>query len=165
MTEDRKPSFELSIDTRLVYDRLKQAAIGEVVSFRALKDALGREVEGSESSIQSAVRRLLKVDGIVFENVRGVGYKRLADIDIVRSSESMRDRLRRGAKRMVRKLACVQNFDALPNDLKVKHNAAMSGFGAVVAMMSPGRMKKLEQKVEQAAAQLPLAKTLEVFRQ
>lgn len=159
-----RPNFEMSIDTRLICDRLKQAAVGEVISFKALSEALGRKVEGADSSVQSAVRNLLSVDGVVFENVRGVGYQRLTDVEIVKSSEGMRERLRRGARRMVKKLTCVQDFAALSNDMKIKHNAAVSGFGAIAAMLTPGRMKKLEDSVEKASAQLPLAKTLEAFK-
>lgn len=159
-----RPSFEMSIDTRLVYEALKKAAIGEVVSLSAISQELGRKVGGEDSSIQSAIRRLLKTDGIVFENVRGVGYKRLRDEEIVNSSERDREGLRRKARKIVKKLTCVQDFDALPNELKVKHNAAVSGFGAIAAILTPGSMKKLEAHVERASQQLPLAKTLEAFR-
>lgn len=164
MTDTKKPNFEMSIDTRLAYDRFKKAAVGEVVSFAQISDALGRKVEGDCSNIQSAVRRLLSADGMVFENVRSVGYQRLNDVEIVKLSEGMRERLRRGARRIVKKLTCVQDFEALPNDMKIKHNAAVSGFGAIAAMLTPGRMKKLEDQVEKASAQLPLAKTLEAFK-
>lgn len=158
-----KPSFEMSIDTRVVYDRLKAAAVGEVVSFNALSEALGRKVEGDCSNVQSALRRLINIDGVVFDNVRGTGYKRLNDIEIVGTAEREREALRRQAKKAVRRLTCVQHFDALPNDIKIKHNAAVSGFGAIAAMMTPGSMKKLEASVEKASQQLPLAKTLEAF--
>lgn len=161
---DTKPAFEMSIDTRVIYDRLKSAAIGQTVTFDELSKELGRKVEGDSSNIQSALRRLVNTDGIVFDNVRGLGYKRLNDVEIVNTSERDREGMRRQARKIVKRLTCVSNFDALPNDMKIKHNAALSGFGAIAAIMTPGAMKKLEASVEQASQQLPLAKTLEAFR-
>lgn len=158
-----RPTFQVSIDTKLVVDRFKQAAVGEVVSFKALSEALGRKVEGDCPNVQSALRILLN-DHTVFENVRSIGYKRLNDVEIVGTAERDREALRRRAKKTVKRLSSVREFDKLPNDMKIKHNAAMSGFGAIAAMLTTGRMKRLEEKVEVAQQQLPLAKTLECFK-
>ncbi len=163
MNDNPKPSFEMSIDTRAVYDRLKEAAIGELISFSSLSELLGRSVKGSTSNLQTALRRL-EGEGWAFANVPKSGYRRLNDIEIVQTSEQARESMRRKANRVVKKLTCVQDFERLPNDMKVKHNAAVSGFGAIAAMMSPSKMKVLEASVEKAQQQLPLAKTLEAFR-
>jgi len=160
---DKKTLFEMSIDTRMLYDRLKKAAVGEVVSFAQMTDTLGRQVEGANSNLQSALRRL-EGEGIAFANVRGVGYQRMNDVEVVNTAEHAREGIRRKAKRAVKRLTCVQEFDKLPNELKVKHNAALSGFGAIASIMSPGRVKALEEQVMKAGAQLPLAKTLEAFK-
>lgn len=160
---EKKTMFEMSIDTRMLYDRLKEAAIGEVVSFTQMQEILGRLVDGASSNLQSALHRL-ETDGIAFANVRGVGYQRMNDVEVVNTAESAREGLRRKAKRAIKRLTCVQQFDALPNELKVKHNAAISGFGAIASIMSPGRVKALEEQVAKAGAQLPLAKTLESFK-
>lgn len=162
MTE-KKTIFEMSIDTRTVYDRLKTAEIDEMVSFKALSELLGRKVAGDCSNLQSALHRL-EGEGVAFANVRGVGYQRMNDISVVNTAETSREGLRKKAKRAIKRLTCVNKFDALPNDYKVKHNAALSGFGAIAAIMSPGRVKALEQDVAKAGAQLPLAKTLEAFK-
>lgn len=162
MTE-RKTTFEMSIDTRTIYDRLKKAAIGEVVSFAQLSELLGRKIAGDCSNLQSALHRL-EGEGTAFANVRGTGYQRMNDIEVVNTSESAREGIRRKAKRAIKRLTCVNEFDRLPNDMKVKHNAALSGFGAIAAIMSPGRVKALEQDVAKAGSQLPLAKTLEAFK-
>lgn len=162
-TETKRPSFEMSIDTRLIYERMKQAAVGEVISFRALSEVIGNKVEGDNPSIQSALRKLLGEE-IVFENVRGVGYKRLNDVEIVQTYERDRVSIQRKARKAVKRLTCVQDFEALPNELKVRHNAAVSGFAAIANMLKTGSMKKLETAVEHAREQLPLAKTLEAFK-
>lgn len=161
--ENAKPTFELSIDTRMCADALKQGAAGETVTFATIGAALGRKVDGGDSTVQSALRHLMNEDGIVFESVRGIGYKRLKDVDIVGTVERDRGKMRRHAKRVVKRLLCVADFDAMPNEAKIKHNAALSGFGAIASILKTGNMKKLEQSVERASQQLPLAKTLEAF--
>lgn len=162
-TNQQKNTFEISIDTRMVYDKLKTCAVGEVVSYATLGEILGRPMDGSSSNIQSALY-MLERDGIAFANVRGVGYQRMNDQEVVGTAESYRKAIRRKAERGAKRLTCVQNFDVLPNELKVKHNAALSGFGAIASIMSPGRMKALEDTVERAGASLPLAKTLDAFK-
>lgn len=159
---EMKTRFEMSIDTRVLYDRLKQAVVGEVVTFEQMSDLLGRKVEGACPNLQSALRRL-EGEGIAFANIRAKGYQRMNDVEIVGTAEHAREGLRRAAKKAIKRLTCVQNFDALPNEQKIKHNAALSGFGAIASIMSPGRVKKLEERVAQTGAQLPLAKTLEAF--
>jgi hypothetical protein len=160
---NNKTQFEMSIDTRTIYERLKTVAVGEVISFKQLTEIIGRKVEGACSNLQSAMHRL-EAEGIAFANVRGTGYQRMTDIEVVNTAESSREGIRRKAKRAIKRLTCVSAFDHLPNDFKIKHNAALSGFGAIAAIMSPGRVKALEETVAKAGAQLPLAKTLEAFK-
>lgn len=163
MNTEKKSQFEMSIDTRTLYEKLKGVEIDEVVSFKSLSDLLGRKVAGDCSNLQSALHRL-EGEGVAFANLRSVGYQRMNDINVVNTAESSREGIRKKAKRAIKRLTCVQEFDRLPNDMKVKHNAALSGFGAIAQIMSPGRVKSLEQEVMKAGAQLPLAKTLEAFK-
>lgn len=159
----KRPRFEMSVDTRLIYDRLKDVPVGETVDYSILEGILGRKINGGDPLLQSALHSLQN-DGVLFGNVRGVGYQRLKDEDIVRSSEADRKGIRRKARRAVERLSLVSNFEALPNDLKIKHNAAVSGFGAIAAVLAPAKMKQLETSVESAQARLPLSKTLEAFK-
>lgn len=163
-TGGKRPMFVMSVDTRVVYDRLKKAELGETITYADLGALLGREIDGGDPIMQSALRSV-ENDGLVFGNVRSVGYQRLNDTEIVKSTEQDRLALRRKARRVVEKLSHVADFEALPNDLKVKHNAAVSGFGAIAAILSPAKMKALEGRIEVAQAKLPLAKTLAAFNE
>lgn len=162
MSNEKKSTFEMNIDTRVMYEHMKNRMIGETVTFRELGELIGRRVWGGTANLQSALRRL-ENEGLAFANVRGVGYQRMNDVEVVNTAETAREHLRRKAKRACKRLACVREFDKLENDMKIKHNAAMSGFGAIASILAPGRMKSLEEKVASVQAQLPLAKTLEAF--
>lgn len=164
MDDVRKTVFELSLDTKAIYDLLATAAVGQTISFAAMSDSLGRTVMGGEPHVQSALHRIQSMDGRVFANVRGVGYRRLNDAEIVGTGTREIDTIRRRAKRAGRRLTCVADFAALPNDLKVKHNTFLSMFGAIASMMKPKAVKRVETEVTRAQAALPLAKTLEAFK-
>lgn len=163
--ENGKTLFELSIDTRTLYDLLAKADHNQTVTYTEMTDLLGRHVEGGDPNLQSALRRVENLDGIVFGNVLGVGYKRLSDIEIVQTSEREITAIRRRAKRAGRRVTRIADFDSLPNEVKVRHNAALSLFGALNIMTKPKQVKKLESAVAAAAKELPLGRTLEVFTQ
>ena len=160
---EKKTTFEMSIDTRMIYDKLKTCVVGEQTKYTELTELLGRKVDGACSNLQSALHRL-EGEGIAFANIRGIGYQRMNDVEVVGTAEHAREGIRKKAKRAIRRITCVRDFAALPNDLKIKHNAALSGFGAIAAIMSPGRVKHLEEQVAKTGSQLPLAKTLEAFK-
>lgn len=164
---DKKSIAEISVDARLLHQRLKTVGIGETVSWGDLAKIIGRDVtagNGGYSALTTARRRALMDDGMVFDAVLKVGLKRLSDQDIVATGQATVDKVRRAARKGNRRLLSIQDFDALPNEMKVKHNAYVSLLGAVVAISTDKKVHQLEQHVENARAALPLAKTLEVFR-
>lgn len=165
MSEKRGIS-ELSIDTQTLERLLLTIGVGETVSYKALSDSIGRNIQnGASHLLQSARRRLQRESAMVFEAVHGKGLKRLDDIGIANCGESARVKMHNLARRTRQKLTCVQNFDALPNDAKVKHNVAMSIFGALSEVTKAKAVKKLEGQVSNGAHDaLPTAKFLEAMK-
>ena len=163
--ENGKTMFELSIDTRALYDLLLQIEPEQIVHYTTMRDILGRQVDGADSNLQSALRRVQHLDGIVFGNVRGVGYKRLNDIEIVQTSEHEITAIRRRTKKAAQRITLVGDFDSLPNSEKIQHNTFLSLFGALNAMTKPKQVRKLENAVATASKELPFGRTLEVFTQ
>lgn len=162
--ENGKTLFEMSIDTRALYDLLLKADPGQTVTFVEMTNLLGRDVAGVFPNLQSALRRVENLDGIVFGNVRGIGYKRLNDIEIIQTSEREIVAIRRRARKAGRRVTKIENFDALPNEEKIRHNMSLSLFGAINSMTKPKQVRKLEEAVSSAAKELPIGRTLEVFK-
>lgn len=155
---------ELSVDVRVVFDRLVQMRVGETITYADIKDLIGRDGQnGGRSVIASARRKALNEHRMVFEPVRNEGYKRLSDADIVNTAEHDMGKVHRATRRGARRIAVV-DFERLPNASKVKHNTYLSMFGAINAMTTGASVKALEKKVAETHEALPLAKTLEVFR-
>lgn len=155
--------FEMSIDSQTILKRLSEAEIGEVISYSDMNKLIGRSVQAeAHYCLQTAMRNMLS-DGKVFAVVRGEGVRRLADAEIVGVGEYALAHMRRTARRAGRKLLAVEDFDALPNEIKIRHNAIASVLGAIEHFSHPLRVKRIEGKVAQAQARLPLKKTLEAF--
>lgn len=156
---------ELSIDARLLIDLLSKVGIGETVGYDTLSEAIGRDVRGTAySQLATARRHLLRDKQMVFEAVHNVGIKRLSDAEIVATGESAVGRVRRAARRGTQRLTSVQDFDALPNALKLKHNAYLSTLGAIGMLAKGSAVKKVEEAVSASSGALPIGRTLELFR-
>lgn len=165
--ETKGTIFEISVDAKLLHERLKKVGIDEVISWEDLSEVISRDVRAGGSAygaLTTARRRALVDEGMVFDPVKGKGLKRLSDAEIVETSQAKIDSVRRRSRAALKRLACVQNFNGLPSDKQVKHNVFASIFSAFVMVTKAGPMKKLEDQVAEAQAQLPLAKTLEAFR-
>lgn len=155
---------QLSVDVRMIFDRLVAAEIGDTISYAEINDMLGRKgKDPAQSVISSARRKALNEHRMVFAAVAKVGIKRLSDVEVVDTSEFSIDKVRRASRRAARRIASV-NFDALPNDKKIRHNTYLSMFGALASITTGASMKKLEGKIAESKMQLPLAKTLEAFK-
>lgn len=161
---DKKIIAALSLDAKLLYERLKSAKIGDVVTYQELSNIIGRDVlDPGRGLLQTARRKALREDYFVFGIVRKEGLKRLSDLEIVATGEDTVGRIRRTARRGFRTITAVKDFEALPNEAKIRHNVYASMLGAVAMAASAPQMKKLEKKVSEAKAQLSLTKTLEAF--
>lgn len=155
---------QMSVDTRMLYERLKECDVGHTIPYQELSKIIGREVTGKARSVLATARRkAMTTDRMVFACVYKVGVKRLTDVDIVETSEDCVRRVRKASTRAVRRITTV-DFAKLPNEAKVKHNTYLSVFGALASFTQSGALKAIEKKIGDSKEALPLAKTLEVFR-
>lgn len=161
---DKRPTFELHIDTRVLSELLENTPVGETCTYAVMSKELGRPVSGADSYVQSAVRRVQNQNGKVFGNIRGEGYRCLSDSEIVKSAEQDARFIRRKAKRAAVRLTKVQDFGALTKDEQIMHNAKLSLFGAITSISAQKGVKQLEKAVSQAGSELPIGRTLEVFK-
>lgn len=159
MNMEKQPEFKLSTDSAALALRLTEVAVGDIVRYDDLSKAIGRDVRSSAAGALESARRVAQRDSrAVFASVRGEGLRRLTDAEIVDLSDSGRDRIRRQAKRTAKKLVCV-DYDALPAEKKVKHNAALSMMGALASIATDTAQKRLEKQIAETGKQLPAAKS------
>jgi hypothetical protein len=166
MSENRRAVPELSVDTQTIERLLWEIPVGETVSYARLSEAIGRDVQHAARHIlTSACDRVLREKQMVFAPVVGVGMKRLDDVGIVSTGSSTIQRIFNLSRRGLRRLAAVANFDALPNEQKVKHNLTMGQLGMLAHATKGATVKKLEQRAGNSTAPLPTAKFLEAMKE
>lgn len=160
-----KPNFEIAVDTRLLYQALTKLRPGEQITYAQLGEVVGYKIEGSNSHLQSAIRRCFSIDDMVFDNIRGEGYRRLTDAEIVDAATRDTDALRRKSRKAAKRLASVTTVDQMAPEKRVEHNARLSLFAAITAMTKPKAIDALKSTVSAVGNELPFAKTLEAFKQ
>ena len=165
MTEKAIP--EMSVDTRLLYQRVREMKHEEIVTYTELSALVGRTVTtAARHNLHSARNKALRHDRVVTEAVVGVGVKRLADASIVEhTGDAVRRRMRRAAWKGVQKLTSV-DFEGLDQAQRVKQNAELSQLSALRAFSKDSITGKIERRIGNASSPEPLAlaKTLDVFR-
>lgn len=159
-----KPAiFEMSPDTRLIRQRLREMKVGDFVSYTDLSSLISKPVSGATSSLQSAVGSLLRQDSIVFSVIRGEGLKRLNDSEIVAASDCDVDAVRRRAKKAATKITSVQDFAKLTSKEQLAHTTKLSIFTAVASMASDKGIKAVANVATGRSSELPIAETLRAF--
>jgi hypothetical protein len=120
---------------------------------------------GAYLNLSSARRIAQNQDEIVFDTVINEGIKRLGDNGIVEAATLPAiARIRNTSRKSAKKLACVKDFNALPDNLKIKHNASMAIFGMLSEVTKPKKIANLESRVYDTARTISLAETLDAFK-
>jgi biotin operon repressor len=160
-----KPTYQMSVDSRLVYQAMKKVEVGASITHQALQEATSRKLSQIRDSIRTAIRRLRKDDGMVFVSVRGVGYKRCTDEDIVDNSISDTGAVRRKARVAVERLTKVRDYAALPPKKQLEHTTRLSVLGVIASMTREPAMERVRQAANGRASELPIAETLRAFQE
>ena len=102
MTDKKKTIAEISVDARLLHQRLQSVGVGETVSWEELSQVIGRDVTAGSKGygpLSTARKRALNDDGMVFDAIPKVGLKRLTDAEIVNTGQATVDKVRRAARK------------------------------------------------------------------
>lgn len=156
-------SFQMSADARLIYQRMKLASFGETIPYAQIEAQVSRPITAIRGAIQTARRRLLRDDGMVFANVRGVGLMRCSDAAIVDGATADTVAIRRRASRAVEKLTKVADFSALPPARQLEHTTRMSVLGAIATMTRESSLQKVRTAAQGRSRELPMAETIRAF--
>lgn len=162
------PKFQnkdtIHVDAAIILARLKNSAPGQVIGYKELSNLIGRNVQAEARYIMETARRHAKKERIYFGVVTNVGLQRLDDSGKVKVGSGMLSKIRRTSRRAAQTLAAVENFNTLPNDLKVAHNTALSVYGIITQATSRKLQDKIAERVEGVeGGALAMKKSLELF--
>ena len=164
---------QLSVDARLLYERLINSNVGDEITYAELSGIIQRNVQKEAYGVLMTARRMARRYGKVeddkqvnmeFGTIINSGLKRLDDCEIIGSGERVVRHVRKQSRTAVRILSNVKNFDGLPNNMKIKHNTMVSVFNVIASAIRPNRLKKIEGCVEQSGKLLSYSETLEAFK-
>jgi predicted AAA+ superfamily ATPase len=163
--EGKRPRFQLSLDTRLLYDRIKQAEVGELVTYEELSTIIGRDVrENGRASLLSARRVAKRDDRIVFGVIQTQGIIRLDDNEIVDTADAVLKTIGKRERNAAQTIAA-SNYESLDPEHRVRHNTSMSMMGALASLSKPSAYKRIRSAVEARNGILGISATLEHFRE
>ena len=157
---------EISIDTKMIYDKLITLEVNEIITYEELSQIIGRGCRPGENgynNLRSAERKAMN-DGIVMGAVLKIGRKRLDDRGMVDDSAYYIRKSRRASRTGLRRLLAVKDYANLDTTRQIKHNAHLSLFGAWTAITSRKRVERLEAKISADHNKLSVIKTLEFFK-
>lgn len=153
-----------SADTKMLTDTLRTVAVGSEASYDTLSARIGRNVQKEARGLLQSARSALLREGVRFDVVRNVGLRRMTDAEVARSGARGMRLVHSAARREARKMTAVASFDALANEDKVAHNAAISVLGAVAHFTAPKQVQLIEAATGQAQRRLPIADSLDALR-
>jgi len=159
----KKTIATISIESQEVIRRLEKCEIGDFVSYKELSDiALGDIQNEKRHALHTARNRLQHDKNMVFGIVRNQGVRRLNDQEIVADSKASLIKMNRESRRAAQRLSCV-DFERLPGESQVQHNARMTIFAALSYMVRPKSQTLIEERVKVAQSQLDMKDTLRLF--
>jgi hypothetical protein len=165
MSEKKRPDFQQSIETRLVYGLLEALDVDETLARETVEDKLGKPYEECYGAVSSARRAMARDYGRHFESVRKVGLRRVQGADVIDASERDMKRSHRAARKAAKTLQCIDcDISELSPDERARLNMNASVAGAVYAITSSKKRKQLEGKFAEIDQELPLQRTLELFQ-
>jgi len=98
-------ALDLHADTRRLADFLCAAPRGELVSFDAMTEIIGRDIQAHRWILYGAMRVAERESGATFACVRRQGYRRLTISELAMVGQTARSRIRSTARRGNRTIA------------------------------------------------------------
>lgn len=159
-----KSMFEISKNTRLVYQLLASLAEGEEVKYAELSAIVGGDIQrGARHNLTSAREKAERDDGIVTECIPKVGIKRVARKDLASVGESAISRARNTARHgAMSVLRGVEKTPPTGEDLT--RAMVLASVASTIAEM--GGSKRIEAAVKAAgnkAKEMSFTDTLKLF--
>lgn len=151
-------------ERQIIEGFMTRLGYGEVITYADLSDALSADVLGLRHLV-TRVRDDLKSAGYLFEVVKNVGYRRMTDVEISTVvPASRRRKIRSQAKRGAQDLAAIVKPEDLTEQQRTAALIGLSLFGAIAAITTHKAIKAIAANVERTRNALPVAETLEAFR-
>lgn len=136
-------AYESTPERLLIRDNLVDAflrvSIQGLITHKEIADIIGKKTTSPDAIKHSAFRIASNDHGVVFENIRGTGYRRIAAGEVHRVGTQTRHSIRGKAKRGTQKILAVlsANSNSMSNQERIKAHAEIGILGMI--KMAAGR--------------------------
>ncbi|XKM40376.1 hypothetical protein A4U53_031085 [Rhizobium ruizarguesonis] len=139
----------LEIRNKLV-DAFLQVSAQGLITHKEIADLIGKKTTSPDAIKHSAFRVASDEHGIVFENIRGTGYRRIAAGDVHRvgtqTRHSIRGKVKRGSKKILAVLST--NSNSMTNGERIKAHAELGILGMIRMAAGRGAAAKAYREAE-----------------
>lgn len=150
-----------SVDTSIVENRMRTAAVGETVTYDDLTKLLGRDVRTYCRSCLATARNTLVKESIFFDTVPGVGFIRLSNDEACKSTRHYVAKSRSAVRRGLRHIRNVP-YAGLDPESKREH-LAISTQLAMIDLFSTSKSEKRISGAVHDESPLAIGETLKLF--
>lgn len=140
-----------AIRDRLI-DELLAVSVEGTITHAQIATIIGARTTSPDAIKHAAFARAANEHGAVFENIRGVGYRRIPASAIPRIGHSARQSIRNKARKSSRKIvsAMAANSNSMTNDDRLKAHAEVSVLGIIQASAGRGAVSRAYSAAQEA---------------
>lgn len=154
---------ENEADVAALKASLLSAPIGEMISYAALSEAVGRDVTERRWVLSRAIHEAEEESGGLFSTVRGEGIKRLETQHVADAGLSTINKIRRTAKRGHKRLSSVRVND-LPPQEQHRLTAHKSMLGAISLLADGRKSPTIAKEVAAVGHAIPAGRVLDLLK-
>lgn len=153
-----RSSPEREAEIRTLSGLLREIPLGEVLSYAAMTEAIGRDVRGDARVSLLAARQTVErePEGRRFETLRGVGIKRIETADIPGIGAATRRKISRTARRGHARLCGITANDLTP-EVQKQIDFERSMLGAITLASSSRTAAKVQKATPGTSGEIPAA--------
>lgn len=161
---EMKSSPEKHAEITTLCGLLRQLSIGATMLYSDATHAIMRDVRGAARFSLMRAREIVETeDGSRFGTVAKIGVKRLETVDIPAIGTQIRRKVRRAARIGYRRLTGIKANDVTP-EIQRQIDTERAVLGAVSLVTDEKSMRKVGEAVSKAGTEIPVGKTLDLFR-
>ena len=150
-----KSIAETRVETQLLVERLRKLEEGETVSYSELNQICGADVQTVAAGwLRTARKRVEQEEKRIFDVVRGEAIKRLSPSDSVGLISANRVKIRKFAKRTLRRTECIQ-WDKLNKEEQLRLNLERTVAATVSVVSTDKQAERLTASVAANGNPLP----------
>lgn len=156
-----KPTFVSRVETKLIYQRLIKAEIGELVTYDELTQIVGTDIRKRRHWLDSAKDKAER-EGYFFGPVTGQGVRRMTHDEAVALIDPT-EKTQRAARKAIRRSERL-DYDSMTPESRVYVTVVRATAHATLVLNSPKAAKAISASAKESQHELTVQKTLEAIK-